>query len=166
VPNHLPPFWPGACRLGIHYGLLPWKESDLLGAISKCYFGARELLPDDGVALRSGIQALNTILKRLPPSQGLAKTAYAKVDGYWELEPTSKRYLIRREVFNKSFTSGHERELVLKWLIGRRWLTLGVPKTASAGSPIPKVQYDWPDGERVRSYEIRIPRKSKTPTPQ
>jgi hypothetical protein len=51
-------------RLGIRYGLLPWQQSDLLDAISKCYFGARELLPDDGVALRRGIKALKAVLNR------------------------------------------------------------------------------------------------------
>jgi hypothetical protein len=147
-------------RLGIRYGLLPWQQSDLLDAISKCYFGARELLPDDGVALRRGIKALKAVLNRLPRSERLARTAYSNVDGYVDVGPTSRRYFIRREAFNKAFASVRERELVLNWLIENSFITLAIPKAAPAGSkPIPKVQHEWPDGERVRSYKIRRPRK-------
>ncbi len=149
--------------LGIRYGLLPWKQSDLLDAISKCYFGARELLPDDGVALRRGINALKALLNRLPRAERLAKTGYADVDGFVIVGPTSRRSLIRREAFNRAFASVHERRLVLNWLIQKDRMTLATPKAAPDGSKaMPKVQHDWPDGERVRSYEIRWPRHSQT----
>ncbi len=104
---------------------------------------------------------MRTLLKRLPAADGLPKTTYANVDGYWEREQTSRRYLIRREAFNKAFTSVRERELVLNWLIRKRLIALAVPKTASASSPILKVQHDWPDCGRVRSYEIRITRRPR-----
>ena len=152
--------------MGIRYGLLPWKQSELLDAISKCYFGARELLPDDGVALRSGIQALRTLLRHLPASDRLGKTAeadYANIDGYSEFGPTSVRYLVKCEAFNSAFARARERELVLDRLIRKRWITLAMPKAASAGSKArPKKQHEWPDGERRRSYEIRVPRKSRS----
>ena len=35
-------------------GFCPGSDSSFLDAISKCYFGARALLPDDGVLLRRG----------------------------------------------------------------------------------------------------------------
>ena len=44
-----------AGRLGIRCGLLPWDKPELLDALTKCYIGARDLLPDDGVAIRQGI---------------------------------------------------------------------------------------------------------------
>ena len=152
--------------LGIRYGLLPWKKSEVLDAISKCYFGARDLLPDDGVALRRAIQALKVLLGDLAPTERLDTTDYANVNGYSEVGPTSRRYVIKREVFNKAFASKHDRELILDWLIRKHRIVLAVPKAAPPGSkPRPKIQHDWPDGERVRSYEIRIPRRRRPTIP-
>jgi hypothetical protein len=147
--------------LGIKLKILPWTVEELLDAISKCYFATRELLPHDGVTLRSGIQALKALLRRLTPSERLGEGDYANIDGYSLVGPTFKCYRIRREAFNEAFGSLHERDLVLRWLIQKGRITLGIPKTAPAGSPIPKLQHDWPDGERVRSYEIRIPRRTR-----
>jgi hypothetical protein len=75
-------------RLGIYYGLLPWKVSDLQEAISKCYRGARALLPDDGVLLRQGIKALRDKIGQLPALSVLQRNAAAmarlgELDGYW-----------------------------------------------------------------------------------
>ena len=149
--------------LGIKLRILPWTAQELLDAISKCYFAARECLPDDGVALRRGIAAVNALLRRLPASDRLAEADYADVDGYWVVAPSSKRYRIKCEAFNAAFASAHDCELVLDWLIRKGFITLAMPKAALAGSkPRPKKQHDWPDDERRRSYEIRVPRKSRT----
>ena len=152
--------------LGIQLGILPWTAEELFDAISKCYGAARELLPDDGVSLRRGIQALKELLRGLPASDRLGKTAeanYANVNGYSVLGPTSKRYLVKCEVFNAAFASAYDRELVLNWLIEKSRITLAIPKEAVAGAKHkPKVQHDWPDGKRRRSYEIRVPRKSRS----
>jgi Domain of unknown function (DUF927) len=45
--------------------LVPWTEADLLDAISTIYRGAREMLPDEGVLLRSGLRALRGALAEL-----------------------------------------------------------------------------------------------------
>ena len=64
-----------AGRLGIRCELLPWGKTELLDAITKCYIGARDLLPDDGVAIRQGITALRAKLRKLPR---ISKKAVAK----------------------------------------------------------------------------------------
>ena len=63
-----------AGRLGIRSGLLPWGKAELLDALTKCYFGARDLLPDDGVAVRQGIKALRAKLRQLPRTSKKAAT--------------------------------------------------------------------------------------------
>jgi uncharacterized protein (DUF927 family) len=154
--------------LGKRYGLVPWKKSELLDAVTKCYLAARELLPDDGVALRHGIQALKERLRELPslsdqPTSKTAKWHYENVDGYRKGESSMYRCIIKCDAFNSIFASTYERNLVLNWLIRKGQIALAVSKTATPGSePRLKKQHEWPDGERRRSYEICWPRKSKT----
>ncbi len=64
-----------AGRLGIRCGLLPWDKPELLDALTKCYIGARDLLPDDGVAIRQGITALRAKLHELPRTSKKAAAA-------------------------------------------------------------------------------------------
>ena len=153
-----------AGRLGIRCGLLPWDRAELLTALTKCYIGARDLLPDDGVAIRHGITALRTKLHELPriSKKAAAATKFENIDGYRERRKKVNRYLIRRDAFNAIFASGTERALVIEWLIQKHRITLVTPK-ASAGAPSPKPQeqFIWPDGKRRRSFEIRWPRKSR-----
>jgi hypothetical protein len=147
--------------LGIICGLLPWHVGTLRRAIAKCYFGARDLLPDDGVALRDGIAALKARLLKLAaydPDVQNAEDHCERIDGYRELEPGRIRFVIKRDAFNAIFASAHERELVLEWMIQKQRITLAVSKVAPAGSKASaKYQHRWPDGERRRSYEIRWP---------
>ena len=153
-----------AGRLGIRCGLLPWDRAELLDALTKCYIGARDLLPDDGVAIRHGITALRTKLHELPriSKNAAAATNFENIDGYRERRKKVNRYLIRRDALNAIFASGTERTLVIEWLIQKHRITLATPK-ASAGAPSPKPQeqFIWPDGKRRRSFEIRWPRKSR-----
>ena len=67
-----------AGMLGIRCGLLPWGKDELLDALTKAYIGARDLLPDDGVAIRQGIKALRAKLRQLPRTSKKA----AAVPGY------------------------------------------------------------------------------------
>ena len=153
-----------AGRLGIRCGLLPWDRAELLDALTKCYIGARDLLPDDGVAIRHGITALRAKLHELPriSKKAAAATKFENIDGYRERRKKVNRYVIRRDAFNAIFASGTERALVIEWLIQKHRITLATPK-ASAGAPSPKPQeqFIWPDGKRRRSFEIRWPRKSR-----
>jgi len=150
--------------LGIRFGLLPWEKRELREATAKCYRYARELLPDDGVVLRRGIQALETRLRSLPTSSSLAKRSVAEgsfkeAEGYRETKVGVYRCRIRCEVFNSIFSSTSERDLVLNWLLLEGRITTSVSKTASPTSrSIPKKQFEWPDGERHRSFEIHWPR--------
>jgi hypothetical protein len=147
-----------AGRLGIRCELLPWDKTELLDALSNCYFGARDLLPDDGVAVRQGIMALMPrIAKKVD-----AETDYDDVDGYRERRKKVNRYFIKRDAFNSIFVSGTQRALVIERLIQKQRITLATPKaSAGASSPKPQEQFVWPDGTRRRSFEIRWPRKSQ-----
>jgi len=142
--------------LGIRYGLLPWKRFELLDAISKCYFGARALLPDDSVLLRRGIKALHEKVRELPSlsafrasSSGVARLG--ELDGY----RNGSKCLIKREVFNSIFVSTHQRQLVMRWQLRQKRITTAVAKSADHRTELgPKEQFDWADGKRRRSYEL------------
>jgi len=144
--------------LAIKYDLVPWTQSELGNAIIKCYKGARDLLPDDGVLLRQGITALGSRLMGLPNVES-ANGQYDGLDGYRESEADGRRFIIRREVFNSIFPSEHQRQLVLGWLSQRQLIAMVVAKGAKCKGP--KEQIIWPDDIRRRSYEIRLPRASK-----
>ncbi len=153
-------------RLGIRFGLLPWDKDELLEAITKSYVGARDQLPDDGIALREGIKALRVRLRDLPVLPGAQQANIAanfnKVDGYRQRQEGVTRYIIKREVFNSIFTSGTQRTLVIDWLIENQRITLAVPSAHTGAAELkPKGQFIWPDGVRRRSYQIVWPRKQK-----
>jgi hypothetical protein len=149
-----------AGMLGIELGLLPWSKEELLAAISRCYRGSRGLLPDKGVALRRGIRALELRLRSLPSLAKLPKgTDYERLHGYRAREPDFYHCIIEREAFNKIFASTSDCDIVLEWLLLKGRITTAVSRKATpALSPQPKEQFDWPDGRRRRSFEIRWPR--------
>jgi hypothetical protein len=153
-----------AGMLGIRCGLLPWGKADLLDALTKTYIGARDLLPDDGVAVRQGIETLRAKLRQLPRTSKKAATVPGNhnIDGYRERRKKVNRYVIKRDAFNSLFASGTQRALVIEWLIQKRRITLATAKT-SAGAPAPKPQgqFIWPNGKRRRSFQILWPRKPK-----
>jgi uncharacterized protein (DUF927 family) len=147
--------------LGIRCGLLPWGKLELLDALTKCYIGARELLPDDGVAVRQGITALRAKLHELPriTKNAARKTHFDEIDGYRKRRKKENRYVIKRDAFNSIFASETQRDLVIEWLIQKQHITLATSKeSAGAPSPRPKKQFNWPDGKRRRSIEIVWPR--------
>jgi hypothetical protein len=153
-----------AGRLGIRCGLLPWDKPELLDALTKACIGARDLLPDDGVAVRQGVETLRAKLRQLPRTSKKAATVpdYHNIDGYREGQKRVNRYVIKRDAFNFLFASETQRALVIEWLIQKQRITLATAKT-SAGAPAPKPQgqFVWPDGKRRRSFQIRFPRKPK-----
>jgi hypothetical protein len=154
-----------AGRLGIRCGRLPWGKPELLDALTKCYIGARDLLPDDGVAIRQGITVLRAKLHGLPRTSKKAATEpdYARIDGYRQRRTKVNRYVMKRDAISSIFASGTQRALVIEWLMQKQRITLATPKaSAGAPSPEPQGQFIWPDGKRRRSFEIRWPRKPKT----
>jgi hypothetical protein len=153
-----------AGMLGIRCGLLPWGKSDLLGALTKAYIGARDLLPDDGVAVRQGIETFRAKLRQLPRISKKAATApdFDEIDGYRKRRKKVNRYVLKRDAFHSLFASETQRALVIEWLIEKQRITLATPK-ASAGAPSrkPQEQFIWPDDKRRRSFQILWPRKPK-----
>ena len=119
-----------AGRLGIQCKLLPWNKSEVLHALTKCYMGARDLLPDDGVAIRRGIAALRAKLRQLPriSKKAGARTDFGEIDGCRERRKEVDRFLIKRDVFNSIFSSGTQRALVMEWLTQRQRITLANSK--------------------------------------
>jgi Domain of unknown function (DUF927) len=150
--------------LGIRFGIVPWQRDELLDAIAKCYRGARNLLPDEGVAMRQGLAILEARLKKLVRVKSLSKeqvasTDWEKVDGYRSRPRGQDRYIIKREAFNALFATAAQKDLVLKWLIENGRITTAVAKSGGASAVRkPKEQFIWPDDERRRSYEITFPR--------
>jgi hypothetical protein len=153
-----------AGMLGIRCGLLPWGEAEQLDALTKAYIGARDLLPDDGVAVRQGIETLRAKLRQLPRSSKKAATApdFDEIDGYRNRRKKVNRYVVKRDAFHSFFASETQRALVIEWLIEKQRITLATPK-ASAGAPSrkPRKQFIWPDDKRRRSFQILWPRKPK-----
>ena len=145
-----------AGELAIQFRLVPWKSVALRGAISKCYFASRDLLPDDGVVFRSGRSALSTYLWELPKKAEIDADDNSMLNGFREEIPGGHRGLVKREQFNAIFTSNAQRALVINWLIANKHVTLAKP---SSGPKKIKQQHFWPDGERYRSVEIFWPRK-------
>jgi hypothetical protein len=146
--------------LGIELGIVPWQQDELLDAISKCYRGARDLLPDEGVALRQGMALLKGRLEGLPRrkvQKADEATDWGKVEGYRVRRDSGNRYIIKREVFNGIFASIAQRDLVVQHLIEENRIILALCKGGAAATPKPKQQFTWPDGERRRSYKIMIP---------
>jgi hypothetical protein len=153
--------------LAIQYRLVPWDKDELLDALRKTFLNARELLPDDGVELRQGIKALRAQLKKLPRFSKLTRRKAAKIDfkklpGYRRPRRKDTRYVIKREVFNSIFGSSPQKDLVSKWLVHKKRMTLAIAST-SGGAAVqkPKEQVIWPDGKRRRSYEIFWPRQRR-----
>ena len=138
--------------VGIQCGLLPWKEARLRAAVTKSFMGARDLLPDPGVLLRQGRAALKALRGRLPTvTDGDAGVNYGRLEGFKQRDGDRNRYVIKTEDYNNTFTGDEQQELVTRWLIETRRVTLAKLKTAD---PKPKKQICWPDGERRRSIEI------------
>ena len=152
---------------GIQCDLLPWKETELRDAVLKSFIAARDLLPDKGVLLRSGIAALRAKLGQLPSVSVPVKNRdveldFAQLDGYKVSTPEDNRYVIKVEIYKQIFSSGEQRDLVTNWLVEKNRITLAIPNQAALNSDRkPKEQNTWPDGERRRSIEIVWKKKKK-----
>lgn len=144
-------------RLAIRYGLVPWKRVDLFDAICACYRAARDLLPDEGVVIRQGKALVYERLASLKRKSDVSR--YSSEPGYKIIKKKTCRYLIKVDSFNALFSSRAQRQLVLASLVESKCITMKKPrgKRAKAG---PQQQFTWPNGKRVRSYEIKCPRKS------
>ena len=153
--------------LGIRCGLLPWERKHVTAAVKKAYRRARDLLPDDGVSLRLGIAALRAKLRELPrismpPSEDDKKLSYDELDGFRQRQSKANRYVIKGDCFRRVFSNTEQQALVIDWLITKERITLSAPQTNSGPSErAPKGQFEWPDGERRRSFEIFWPIKPK-----
>jgi Domain of unknown function (DUF927) len=147
--------------LGIKFGIVPWQADELLDAIAKCYRAARDILPDEGVALRKGMGVLSACLgrlRRLKELEGDRSTDWDRIDGYRARSKHRNRYVIKREAFNAIFATTVQQDLVLRHLIRGEQITLAMSNGGSGTTIKPKKQFIWPDGQRRRSYELTFPR--------
>jgi putative DNA primase/helicase len=151
---------------GIKCGLLPWKEAELRDAILKSYVGARQLLPDPGVSLRSGLTTLRMARRQLPkismPLKNRDKNRnYKQLVGYRFSTAEKLLYRLRYEHYCSIFVSGEQRHLVTNWLIEKNHITLATPKKGTERRP--QEQLIWPDGSRPRSIELVFKKKKPSP---
>jgi hypothetical protein len=142
--------------------LLPWRESDLLDAIRKIYNATKKCLPDEGSALRDGLKSLHSLLKTIRHSAqlGIHEIDFDKVRGICKSKRSQRRYLIKNEGFSAIFATLQEKTLVLNWLCKKGRITLVGSRQAPREDRKAREQFDWPDGRRRRSFEIRWPRKA------
>lgn len=145
-----------AGRIAIKFRLVPWTSVSLGKAIRKCYFAARDLLPDEGVMFRSGKSTLLSFLQKLPKSTEIDARDNSHLDGFSEARLRHYRCLVKRDKFNRIFQSEAQHRLVLNWLMADSRITLAATST---GPRKVKEQHFWPDGERYRSVEIMWPMK-------
>jgi hypothetical protein len=146
-----------AGRLAIEFGLVPWKIADFTEAINKCYFAARDLLPDEGVTFRGGKRALLVYLQTLPERDDIDLADCSSLDGFHQMQTRNYRCMVKREKFTAIFSSVTQCKLVMDWLIDNKRVTRAV---ASTGPVRVKEQHIWPDGRRYRSVEIFWPRRN------
>ena len=151
-----------AGAFAIQSNLLPWRERDLLDAIGKVFNAAKALLPDEGVALRSGIQSLQILLNdiRRTARLGVNQIDFEKARGICKPKKSYHKYLVKNEAFVAIFATPRQKALVLKWLAKKGRITLSGPHQAPKENRKAREQFEWPDGTRRRSYEIRWPRKA------
>jgi Domain of unknown function (DUF927) len=140
-----------AGELAIEFRLVPWKSAGLRDAISKCYRASRDLLPDDGVILRSGFNALRAYCKSLPIQGEIDKADFGSIDGFRVNGNGYRRCLVKGDKFYSIFETTSQAKLVTDWLIADKRVRLA---RTWAGSPKMKDQHIWPDGQRHRSLEI------------
>jgi hypothetical protein len=128
--------------------------------VLKSFVAARDLLPDKGVLLRTGIAALREKLRELPSVSVPVKKRDKELDweqlqGYRVSTPENNRYVIKPEYYRQIFSSSEQRDLVTNRLIEKNRITLAITeKSASDMDRKPKEQLNWPDGKRHRSIEI------------
>jgi hypothetical protein len=146
-----------AGRVAIDFRLVEWKAAALRAAIMKCYFASRDLLPDEGVKIRSGREVLKNFLRNLPKTTELELSDNSALDGLCEALPGHYRCLVKREKFNSIFETDTQCRIITDWLISKKRITLA---TTVAGPRKVKAQHFWPDGARYRSVEIMWPRVS------
>jgi hypothetical protein len=144
-------------RLGIEAKVLPWRKNDLLTAILKCYAGARALLFGDEQLLTRGRAALRAHLMSLPKLSSLDDDEFAGSTGFVKPDGDLYRCTLRSEAFAGLFENRHQQLLVMTELLQMKQITLAKPKKHQ--KPRPQDQFKWPDGNRVRSYEILWGRK-------
>ena len=148
----------------IQHKLVLWRESDLLDALTIMYRGAREMLPDDRIVLRSGLDALRELLRDIRNSTGQAghKRDFEKSRGVFRNRRSYRRYLVKGDAFNAAFATTREKALVTNWLLRKDRMTAAGPSKGKQRSRTrPKDQIIWPDGKRRRSVEILWPRRPK-----
>jgi Domain of unknown function (DUF927) len=141
--------------LAIQYDLIPWKVDQLKRAVAKCYFAARDLLPDEGVVLRSGKQILKTFLKQLPSKDAIDPDDNSTLSGFQEERLHDFRCLVKREKFKVIFETNTQCQAVENWLLDNNRVSIA----NSALLKKMKGQHFWPDRQRYRSVEIFWPKK-------
>jgi hypothetical protein len=145
-----------AGRLAIDFKLVPWTPKKLLIATRTCYFAARTLLPDVGVASRKGRSALCSFLGKLKRKKAIID--YKSEPGFVTRKSRHVVYMMLVDAFNAAFASREERDLALDWLRQEKLIAMASIKKGKA--PRPKNQFVWPHGRRPRSYKVTLPRGS------
>lgn len=136
--------------------LVDWDDEVILKSVTKFYRAARELLPNDAILLREGVELLRKTIATFttaPFGDELPLDSCANWDGFKTHILDNYTCLITREAFDAAFASRMQRNLVERWLVENGMVTLA--QKHSDSTPTPKGQHQWPDKKRRRSLEIK-----------
>lgn len=150
--------------LGIEYGVLPWTQKALQGAILKCYRRARMAIPDADRMTSWAETKLRTFTKDSEKVICLYKLSKAeratlkpgKDMGFLERDDANGLHLVvRKEVFRQWFSSEREVQLLLQKLAREQRLI-----RTNARVPTCQRMYPW-EKRRRRYYMIRARKPKK-----
>ena len=79
------------------------------------------------------------------------------IPGFVDEQDGCFRCVVKTEALSRIFASRHQQRLVIAALTQEGMVTLATRR--GNGQPGPQLQFMWPNGKRVRSYEIKWPRK-------
>jgi hypothetical protein len=123
-----------------------------------CYKAARDMLPTESNRLRASIRSMTQALKALPDRKSVDWAERGQIPGFRERRGEEMAYLVRVEEFGRIVGDERQKASVLQWLIARQRIVLKAKITPAQ----PREQFEWPDGDRRRSYKISWPAKKKS----
>jgi putative DNA primase/helicase len=142
--------------VAIRLEIAPWSEELALKAVSTCYWRARRELLDDGMLVIDGLSLVRKYCKSLRVID-LAKVNeldFVDMEGYSSTDRAGQKcHVIRKEAYNDIFSNEAQQKLVTEHLVEHKLIELQQLKNPD-GSPRPKSQIIWPDGERRRSVKL------------
>ena len=143
--------------LAVRFEIVPWTEGDVLSALTTCFGRARGMVSDDAKLLKDGLELFREYIAALPmcASDG-GPTCYEAADGYRQRLKNVETFTIKVDAFNSVLPFVSQRTLVQNWLLENAYLEVReIRGPCNTKRLRPREQFQWPDGQRRRSYRIK-----------